>query len=473
MAGLCAAARGRELGLEVVVYEKGGRAGGSMLLSSCVVWRYRDLATFREQCPGGDEELQREVDRAARRGSRVAARNGRGGRVGGNGQSADRRPALRSALAHGRARARSRRDQARRGRARRRRTSAPCDRRLSGRPQLVREHIHPGGDLLVRANPWSAGDGLRLARTRGAALSSGMDEFYGRAMPAPPAAVPEERFVSLAQLYGRHALVLDDRGEEFAPDPVSWSEIDLVQAIAERPNASAWYLLDEEALHVEIRGRRVGEMVEAAREAGERCCCRTSSASRCPRRIAMPCTWSPVSRTPSAACGSTGRRAFSVRTAHDRGLYRGRRRRRRDRNRRVCERPRLGARLRTHRSRDCGTGVSTSRSRSSLARSGLRSVVPCLASRSPRASARAALAVARSISDVDGRGWIAQPLADALSGAPHRVAKCRSHQECDGSSPLLRCETDGASEQEQWREQPTELSRGDRHSEGDREPEDG
>ena len=43
MAGLCAAARARELGLDVVVHEKGDRAGGSMLLSSCVVWRYRDL----------------------------------------------------------------------------------------------------------------------------------------------------------------------------------------------------------------------------------------------------------------------------------------------------------------------------------------------------------------------------------------------------------------------------------------------
>ena len=132
----------------------------------------------------------------------------------------------------------------------------------------MRECVHPGGELLLRANAWSAGDGLRVAVSRGAAVSSGMDEFYGRAMPAPPAAVPEERFVTLAQLYGRHALVLDDGGEEFAPDPVSWSETDLVQAIAQRSNASAWYLVDEDALNVEIRGRSVREMVESAREAG-------------------------------------------------------------------------------------------------------------------------------------------------------------------------------------------------------------
>ena len=59
MAGLCAAARARELGLEPVVYEKGGRPGGSMLLSSCVVWRYRTLEDFRAECPGGDPRLQR------------------------------------------------------------------------------------------------------------------------------------------------------------------------------------------------------------------------------------------------------------------------------------------------------------------------------------------------------------------------------------------------------------------------------
>src|SRR5690349_21526648 len=61
MAGLCAAARARELGAEPVVLEKGSRAGGSMLLSSCVVWRHRTFEDFRAECPGGDEALQRAV----------------------------------------------------------------------------------------------------------------------------------------------------------------------------------------------------------------------------------------------------------------------------------------------------------------------------------------------------------------------------------------------------------------------------
>ena len=58
MAGLCAAARARELGGSPMVLEKGSRPGGSMLLSSGVIWRYRSFDEFRAQCPGGDPRLQ-------------------------------------------------------------------------------------------------------------------------------------------------------------------------------------------------------------------------------------------------------------------------------------------------------------------------------------------------------------------------------------------------------------------------------
>jgi succinate dehydrogenase/fumarate reductase flavoprotein subunit len=268
MAGLCAAVRARELGLETVVYEKGDRVGGSMLLSSCVVWRYRDFETFRSQSAGGDADLQRVVIERLDEG--LEWLRALGAEVvweeTGNPLTVGLRFDPRSltdvlARAAGEIRVGE---------------TAPEDAEqlvlgtggFQGDAVLVREHIHPGGELLHRANPWSAGDGLRLALSRGATLSGGMAEFYGRAMPAPPAVVDEAQYVSLAQLYGRHALVLDEGGEEFAPDPISWSEVDLVQAIAQRRNASAWYLVDEDALGIEIRGRAVREMVEAAREAG-------------------------------------------------------------------------------------------------------------------------------------------------------------------------------------------------------------
>src|SRR5437763_11342359 len=59
MAGLVCAARARQLGLRPTVIEKGTRPGGSMLLSSCVVWRHREWERFRAECPAGDEGLQR------------------------------------------------------------------------------------------------------------------------------------------------------------------------------------------------------------------------------------------------------------------------------------------------------------------------------------------------------------------------------------------------------------------------------
>jgi hypothetical protein len=117
---------------------------------------------------------------------------------------------------------------------------------FQGDPELVARHIAPAAPLPLRANPWSAGDGLRLGLARGGRLSAGMDEFYGRNMPARD--WPPEDFVRLAQLYGGRALVLDEQGESFFTSEVSWSENDLVQATARRPGASAWYVLDQSTL---------------------------------------------------------------------------------------------------------------------------------------------------------------------------------------------------------------------------------
>ncbi len=269
MAGLCAAARARELGLDVAVYEKGDRPGGSMLLSSCVVWRYRSLDDFRAECPGGGPELQRAV--IERLDDGLAWLRSLGAPVVWEETGNPRTVGIRfdpRGLTETLVRAAG--VEIRFG------ETAPEDAEplllasggFQGNPRLVEGAIRPGGELLLRANRWSAGDGLRIGVDRGAATSAGMDEFFGRAMPAPPAKIEEQDFVALAQLYGRYALVLDEEGQEFAPEPVSWSEVDLVQAIARKPGATAWYLVDDETLEVEQRGRTVAEMIEAARAAG-------------------------------------------------------------------------------------------------------------------------------------------------------------------------------------------------------------
>jgi len=236
MAGLCAAARARELGAEPVVLEKGSRPGGSMLLSSCVVWRYQTFEDFRAECPGGDEALQRAVfdgfDEALEwlvsLGPQVVWQDTPNPRT--TGKRFDPR-SLTDALV-----------------------------RAAGDVQLEAElprHDSPlvlatGGfsvryahehGLLVRSNPWSDGDGVDLARERGAELAGDLDEFYGRAMPAPPARIGEEDYVRLSQLWDGEARVVNENGEDFFPGPPAWHESDLAQAIARQPGGTAWFIV--------------------------------------------------------------------------------------------------------------------------------------------------------------------------------------------------------------------------------------
>ena len=246
MAGLVAAARLRELGVDAEVVEKGTRAGGSMLLSSGVVWRYREWADFRAECPRGDEDLQalvwdrldESLDWLVSLGAEPAADDTDNPRT--TGKRFDPR-ALTEVLA-------------RKTDVRLQTPLAPAN-----EPPLI---LATGGfgrrlaeerRLLLRANPWSAGDALDWALARGAMATSGMGEFYGRAMPARPARIREDDFVPLAQLYGHEARVFTDDGKEITPPSVAWHENDLVQLIG----PSAWYVVEQ-----------TNDRIEAARAAG-------------------------------------------------------------------------------------------------------------------------------------------------------------------------------------------------------------
>jgi succinate dehydrogenase/fumarate reductase flavoprotein subunit len=263
MAGLAAAARVRELGAEPLVREKGDRPGGSMLLSSCVIWRYRSLEMFREECPGGDPELQRVV--VERLDDAIEWLDSLGAPVvehdTGNPRTVGKRfdPAgLTETLV---------------------RAFGDSSLRLSQRGQTPGNEadiLSTGGfpvrlarerGLVVRANPWSEGDGLDLATGRGAETAGDLQEFYGRALPAGVEVAPKD-FVRLSQLYGRFAEVSSEDGREhFEGDP-GWSETNLVQVIAGWPAGRAWYRVHDDALGERVRERTVADMIEAAREAG-------------------------------------------------------------------------------------------------------------------------------------------------------------------------------------------------------------
>jgi len=230
-----------------------------MLLSSCVIWRFREWDDFRAECPTGAEELQRVVWEQLDDG--ISWLESLGAPVvqhaTGNPRTIGKRFDPRG-LTDTLVRAAG---------AVRLGESAPEPTILAtggfqGNAELVEKYIHPAGSLRLRANPWSSGDGMRYALERGAELSGGLEEFYGRNMP--DADFSEDQFVPLAQLYGRVACVYNERGEEFFEGEVSWSENDLVQATAQQPGARAWYVLDDEALDQPVRDRTVRDIVALA-----------------------------------------------------------------------------------------------------------------------------------------------------------------------------------------------------------------
>jgi succinate dehydrogenase/fumarate reductase flavoprotein subunit len=268
MAGLAAAARARELGAEVVVYEKGDRPGGSMLLSSGMIWRYREWERFRDECPGGDEKLQRlvwerlddDLDWLETQGARALHRET--GTPFTSGARFDTAALTRALLQ-------------RAGAVRLEEPLTALPRGVpvvlatggfQGNQELVAQHITPEApNLVLRANPWSSGDGLRLALEAGAALSVGMDEFYGRNLAAAPH-ISSEDFVPLAQVYAKHVRVENLAGETY--EPRMWSDIDVVQWTARQPGARARYVVPDEALDEPVRELTVRDLVDAASNAG-------------------------------------------------------------------------------------------------------------------------------------------------------------------------------------------------------------
>jgi fumarate reductase flavoprotein subunit len=238
MAGLVAAARLRQLGADFELHEKGSRPGGSMLLSSCVVWRHATFEGFREDCPDGDETLQRLVwerfDDAIRwlelLGPKVEWTDTRNQRT--TGRRFDPR-SLTDVLVRAAGDVRyGSGDIA---------LDEPLILATGGFPVRLAHEL----GLPVRSNPWSEGDGLELGRAGGADTAGDLSEFYGRPMPAPPARYAEDDYVRLAQLYGDRARAVDERGEPFFDGPPAWHENDLALAIARQPARTAWLVVDE------------------------------------------------------------------------------------------------------------------------------------------------------------------------------------------------------------------------------------
>ena len=270
MAGLSAAAEARRLGATPLVLEKLERPGGSMRLSSGVVWRHRDFDTFREECPEGDERLQRllferldaDLDWLESRGAPVVERDT------GNPLTTGLRfdpEGLTNALA---AEAGPVQTEDPLGEAPGTIPLILATGGFAASRDLLRAHVSPEADhAFLRAAPGSTGDGLRIGLEAGGRTSDGLDQVYARAMPAPPARIRRDSdLVRLSQLYAGHAIVTNEHGDRY--ETRTWSEIDVAQWQLRQPGARAWFTVADERLSERVRDRTVAEMIEAAEEAG-------------------------------------------------------------------------------------------------------------------------------------------------------------------------------------------------------------
>lgn len=282
MAGLVAAISAREAGADVELLEKGSEVGGTTALSGGLLWTFADLDELQEAIPEGNAVLQELVFRSI--GASCDWLRERGVHV------ADEQPVM----GHGRgvqidpvqavAALTARLEElggvittsasleclsTSEGRVcgvrcatgdRTRDVPAAavvlCTGGFQGNPELVTRYVVPSADHLhLRANPWSSGDGFLAATAVGAAVTPGLECFYGHAMLAPPASFPDRLFRDASQYYGSYAVAVDVYGRRFADESDGTGEEVLNQRLAAQPGGVGWYVVDQAIARMNVKGR--------------------------------------------------------------------------------------------------------------------------------------------------------------------------------------------------------------------------
>src|SRR5260370_14909393 len=250
MAGRAAAAAATLAGARVTVVEKRGMVGGSAAMSAGIVWTAPDFKTLRQVVPGGDAALGqavidgfwRGVEWIRSTGVSVSERwEGQMGfgtavRVDIGGLLAAWQRQVESAGGVVMVRSAARRlltDES--GRVRGAAVSTPAGPRevradavlvatggFQGDPELLATFVGARADsLLVRSNPGSVGDGLRMGREVRASTSRGMSGFYGHLVPSPLAELREDQYLMLTQYYSHHCLLVNHLEHRFTDDTLS------------------------------------------------------------------------------------------------------------------------------------------------------------------------------------------------------------------------------------------------------------
>ena len=213
MAGLVAAARARELGLEPRVAREGRRAPAARCCSRAASsGATASGTTSAPSVPAATRRCSGSSGSGSTTRSRWLVSLGAEPVVGRHREPAHDRQALRPARAHGAARGRGTSSSRRRSPRDARAAARPRDRRLR---QAARRASAACSCARTRG---ATGDGARLrARARRCGRPRDWTSSTAARCRRRPARIREEDFVPLAQLYGREARVFTDDGREITP----------------------------------------------------------------------------------------------------------------------------------------------------------------------------------------------------------------------------------------------------------------
>ena len=298
LSGFSAAVTALEAGAAVTLVEKAPEIGGSTVLSTGVVWTFASYEYLRESIPFGDPLLQFLVYDTVADGRNWLARqgvtfgpeesllgHGRGQIMNPNqaiaalqakflelgGTLLVRTPLLSLLEEQGViVGIRTRRD----GQAIEMHSTAVvlATGGFQGNPELLSRYVlADSSNVVLRANPWSTGDGLMAATDAGAAVTSGLGAFYGHALAAPPASYTALTFGDVSQFYGQLAIAINLEGERFADESDGLGEEILNQRLAQQPKGRGYYIVDAKILRARpIDGLDLvtKPMIDRSRDAG-------------------------------------------------------------------------------------------------------------------------------------------------------------------------------------------------------------
>jgi succinate dehydrogenase/fumarate reductase flavoprotein subunit len=296
MAGMTAAVSALQAGADVVLLEKAPEIGGSAAISGGLVWTFTDLDDLHRSVPMGNAVLQRLVhknidDARAWLASQGAVLGPEEPMLGhGRGRAIDPPQALsalqdrflelggtllcETALEGLRTRD-GRVVGVRAARADGSTVALDSDAVVlatggfQGNPELLKRYLVDSTDnVYLRANPFSTGDALLAATDVGAAVTSGLDRFYGHAMAAPPTRFGTLNFTDVSQYHGCLSVALNLRGERFADESGGTGEEYLNQHLARQPEGRGFYIADQRVADMDaipnfVRTRAILERAEA------------------------------------------------------------------------------------------------------------------------------------------------------------------------------------------------------------------